>query len=275
MTFRLTVVVDNKATDGLVAEHGYALHLETPTGNILLDSGQKEALLPNMERLDIDPKKISILVVSHGHYDHTGGVTDLLRCNKELEIYLHSESLLTRYCLEEKPPARINMQAAAKESITNHPEERLHWLNNPIDLSDAIGITGTIPRINDFEDTGGKFYLDPEGREIDTIVDDMAMWLRSPDGLIVCVGCCHSGLVNTLTHIIAQAGEKRIALVIGGLHLLNSSDERLTKTVEALRNFDISRLIACHCSGESTANFLNSHLDAEVSSGYAGLVIEV
>lgn len=275
MIFRLTVVVDNTAADNLVAEHGYALHIETPDGNILLDTGQKEAFGINLERLGLNPDKISTLVLSHGHYDHTGGVADLLKQNRAMDIYLHSAVFQPRYSLDGQTPSIVKMPFAAMEAITQHRDESVHWVNRPVALSGAIGITGPISRINDFEDTGGSFFLDPEGLEIDSIKDDIALWLHGPEGLVVCVGCCHSGLVNTLNYIIARTGESRIAMVIGGLHLLHASPERLKKTVEALAAFDIRSIVACHCSGEDAVRHLKEHLEAEVSTGYAGMVIEV
>ena len=274
MTFRLTIVVDNKAADTLCAEHGYCLHLQTPEGNILFDTGQQTAFLPNMERLGLDPADISTLVLSHGHYDHTGGVVDLLKMNRNIDIYLHSAVFQPRYSLDGEAPAIVRMPFAAMEAITLHPENRIHWLSRPVAVTSFIGITGPISRTNDFEDTGGSFFLDPEGRQVDIIKDDVAMWLHTPDGLVICVGCCHSGLVNTLDYITARTGEKRIATIIGGLHLLSSSRERLAKTVAALRNFEIGKIVACHCSGEEAVNYLQEHLTTEVVWGQAGMVIK-
>jgi len=274
-TFRLTIVVDNRAADTLRAEHGYALHLQTPETSILFDTGQQGAFLPNMARLGLDPADISTLVLSHGHYDHTGGVADLLRMNRELEIYLHSGVFQPRYCLDGEAPAIVRMGFAAMEAITLHPENRVHWLNRPVALTNCIGITGPISRTNDFEDTGGPFFLDPEGRQADIIRDDVAMWLHTPAGLVICVGCCHSGLVNTLDYITARTGEKRIAMIIGGLHLLHSSTKRLAKTVAALGGFSIGRIVACHCSGEEAVRYLQQHLAVEVVWGQAGMVIDI
>jgi 7,8-dihydropterin-6-yl-methyl-4-(beta-D-ribofuranosyl)aminobenzene 5'-phosphate synthase len=167
------------------------------------------------------------------------------------------------------------MGFAAMEAITLHPENRVHWLNRPVALTNCIGITGPISRTNDFEDTGGPFFLDPEGRQADIIRDDVAMWLHTPAGLVICVGCCHSGLVNTLDYITARTGEKRIAMIIGGLHLLHSSPERLAKTVAALGGFSIGRIVACHCSGEEAVRYLQQHLAVEVVWGQAGMVIDI
>ena len=274
-TIRLTVVVDNRAAEGLVAEHGFALHLETPEGNILLDTGQKDALMPNLAALAIDPGKVSRLVLSHGHYDHTGGVAELLSLNRDIELYLHAAVFQPRYSLDGTLPKIVKMPLKAMEAVMHHSDSRTHWLTKPVAISNCIGITGPIARKSEFEDTGGSFFLDPEGREVDIIKDDIAMWLHGPGGLVVCVGCCHSGLVNTLNHIVARTGENRIATVIGGLHLLHASSARLEKTVEALRRFEIGRIVACHCSGDDAVRFLQDNLDTEVTTGYAGLVLEL
>lgn len=272
---RLTVVVDNKAADGLVAEHGFSLFMETGEQKILFDTGEKNALLPNMEALKIKPEKISSLVLSHGHYDHTGGVAEMLDCNKKLEIYLHAAVFQPRYSLDDDAPTIVKMPLAAMEAVMHHPDNKTHWLTKPIELSSKVGISGPIPRINDYEDTGGSFYLDPEGKEIDTLKDDVAMWFKGDDGLVVCLGCCHSGLVNTLTRVTEITGEKRIAMVLGGLHLHNAPGHRLEKTIQELAAFDIKRIVACHCSGENAVDFLNVNMSADVSMGHAGMVLEV
>ncbi len=272
--FRLTVVVDNVAGEGLAAEHGYSLFIEGPDGNILFDTGQKGVLFHNMDKLGIDPYTISTLVLSHGHYDHTGGVAEILQINRKTELYLHAAVFLPRYSLDGDSPKIVRMPLKAMEAAMHHSDERVHWLTRPVALVKNIGITGPISRENDFEDTGGPFYLDPEGRKSDTIEDDIAMWLHTPDGLVICVGCCHSGLINTLDCIIARTGENRIATIIGGLHMLNASPERLKNTVAKLREFEIDKIVACHCSGDKAVSYLRNHLDIEVVTGCSGLVLD-
>ncbi len=273
--YRLTILVDNRADTGLISEHGFALFMETPAGNVLLDSGQNAALLPNARTLGIELDQTAILVLSHGHYDHTGGVVDLLELNKSLEIYLHSGVFQPRYSLGNDTAKIIKMPLTAMEAIMHHPDSRVHWLTRPTDLHEGIGITGPIPRNCTFEDTGGKFFLDPEGKEIDIIRDDNAIWLQGKNGLTICLGCCHAGLLNTLDYIVKLTGEKRIDTIIGGLHLLQADESRLNKTADRLRRFDIRRITACHCSGAAAIDYLASHLSCEVIQGYAGMAIDV
>lgn len=272
---RLTVLVDNRSVDGLASEHGYSLHLDTPEGAVLLDTGQQGVLVPNAAALGIDLSNVSALVLSHGHYDHTGGVTDMLRLNRNIEVYLHSSVFQPRYSLDGEKPTIVKMPLAAMEAVMHHPDEKIHWVTKPVSLYNSVGITGPISRKCEFEDTGGSFYLDPEGKEVDLIKDDIAIWLHTVKGLVICLGCCHAGLVNTLEHILARSDEKRIDTIIGGMHLLNADSNRLEKTVQKLRDYDIGRMIACHCSGDQAVKYLADNLDFEVVPGYAGLQLEV
>lgn len=270
----LTVVVDNVAAEGLVAEHGYALHVATPHGNILLDTGQK-TLMENLQSLQIAAEKIDKLVLSHGHYDHSGGVAKLLAENRQLEIYLHSAAFEPRYVRDGEESKTVRMPLPDMNAVMHHKDEKTHWLTRPTELVPGVGVTGPVPRKNGFEDTGGEFYLDPEGTDIDTIKDDVALWIKTGEGLVVCTGCCHSGLINTLERIVAATGEHRIHTIIGGLHLLHATSGRLEQTVAELKKYPIGRIIACHCSGESAVAFLSSELEAEVTAGYAGLSFSV
>lgn len=270
----LTVVVNNVAADGLTAEHGYALHVATPQGNILLDTGQK-SLMDNLQTLQISPEKIDKLVLSHGHYDHSGGVADLLAANRGAEIYLHSAAFEPRYAWDGKKSESVRMPLPDMNAVMHHKDDKTHWLTRPMELLPGVGVTGPIPRKNEFEDTGGEFYLDPDGTDVDSIKDDIALWIRTPEGLVVCIGCCHSGLINTLDHIVAVTGEKRIRTIIGGMHLLHATSTRLRRTVAELKKFSIGSIIACHCSGETAVEFLQNELEAKVVTGYAGLTFAV
>ena len=273
---RFTIVVDNKVAEGLVAAHGYSLYVETPVGNVLLDAGERAAFVANAKTLGVDFKEVSTLVLSHGHYDHTGGVADLLQQNKQIEIYLHAGVFTPRYSFNGEKPAIVKMPLSAMQAVMHQRDEKVHWLTKPVSLYDGfMGMTGPIPRKCEFEDTGGKFFLDPEGKHVDQIDDDNAIWFKGPNGLIVCLGCCHAGLVNTLQYIMECSGETKIDTVIGGMHLLHAETSRLEKTVSILNEFDLNKIVACHCSGDEAVEYLAAHLHCEVVSGFAGMQFEV
>jgi len=271
---KVTILVDNRATEGLVTEHGLSLWIETEGKHILFDTGQGSALENNSRELGIDMGQTDILVLSHGHYDHTGGIPQVLEQTRNLDVYCHPGIVLPRYSILNGMPRPIQIPRKSMEAIDQLSLEHLHWIQQPVLLSAKIGVTGPIPRETSFEDTGGPFYLDPQGKRADPIEDDLALWIRTEDGVVVCVGCSHAGLVNTLNHVRRLSNGLRIRAVIGGLHLGNASRDRLDQTVAALRFFELEVVVPCHCTGELAVAVLRNGLGDRISPGAAGMTCQ-
>ena len=123
------------------------------------------------------------------------------------------------------------------------------WTSKPAEIFDGIFVTGEIPRQNTFEDTGGSFFRDPAGAHPDPLLDDQALYFDTKDGLVILLGCAHSGVVNTLEYVQHLTGGRPIHSILGGLHLLKASPERMDKTIAAFRRLDIQRLAPAHCTG--------------------------
>jgi 7,8-dihydropterin-6-yl-methyl-4-(beta-D-ribofuranosyl)aminobenzene 5'-phosphate synthase len=270
-TATVRILVDNRVGEGLTAEHGLALWIETDGRHILFDTGQGTALEPNARALGIDLGQTDVLVLSHGHYDHTGGVPAVLGRARHTDVYAHPGIVHPRYSIREGLARPIHMPREAMAAIDSVSAEHLHWVQESTRLSDRIGLSGPIPRETRFEDTGGPFYLDPEGGRADLIDDDLALWVRTDSGVIVCVGCSHAGLVNTLNHVERLSRGLPIRAVIGGFHLLNASRERLEQTSTALRRLKPERVIPCHCTGELALALLLNTLADRVTPGAAGM----
>jgi 7,8-dihydropterin-6-yl-methyl-4-(beta-D-ribofuranosyl)aminobenzene 5'-phosphate synthase len=137
-------------------------------------------------------------------------------------------------------------------------------------LTKNTNVTGPIPRETEFEDTGGAFFLDPEGTRPDPIEDDIALWIRTGEGIVLCVGCSHAGLVNTLHHVQRLADGQSIRAVIGGFHLLHAGRDRLERTLASLRPSKIDMLVPCHCTGARAVEALQGAFGKRVSPGAAG-----
>ena len=269
--FKLTILVDNHAAVGLAEEHGFAVWIEAGGKHILFDTGQGTALRPNTERTAYDPEKADILVLSHGHYDHTGGVDYVLERNPEIQVYAHLEIFRERYSLHPgQPPKEISMPPEERLVVANLLDSHLHWVPGPTQIAEGVWLTGPIPRNHPLEDTGGPFFLEPDGKTADEIPDDLSMWIETPNGLLVVCGCCHSGLINTLNHIRSVSGTDRIWGVLGGFHLKHASEARLAATVEGLRAIRPDFLVPCHCTGDTAIEYLKQNLSISVLAGYAG-----
>lgn len=268
---KITILVDNHAGDGLFAEHGLSLWIEAEGLHILFDAGQGMAFESNARSLGVNLDETDVLVLSHGHYDHTGGIAQVLQRALKTNVYCHPGIVQPRYAIRDGTPKSIQLPQMSMAAIDRLPSQHLHWVQQPMLLSERIGVTGPIPRETSFENTGGPFYLDPEGRRADPITDDLALWVQTDDGVIVCVGCSHAGLVNTLNHVQCLSSGQRVRAVIGGFHLLNASRERLDQTVAALRLFEPDIVVPCHCTGDLATETLRNGLGERVLPGAAGM----
>ena len=274
----ITLVVDNEAPPELVAEHGFAAWIDSGAERFLFDTGQGAALIPNATALGIDLSSARALVLSHGHYDHTGAVQAFLAINPDAPIIYGHDATISRFSCrpDEQPPRQIGMAEEVRQALSQLPAERCVVLDGPRYLRPGIGITGPVPRNSTFEDTGGPFYLDPDKAQADPITDDLSLWFETSDGLVILTGCCHSGLVNTVRQAQRISGVTRIRGIIGGLHLLNAGPERLDATIAFLHECAPDFLLPCHCTGTQVIERLRSEFgDAVVRHGGAGEAIVI
>lgn len=270
----VSILADNRAGEGFAREHGLALWIEADGMRLLFDTGQGLAFAANAEKLGIQLSLTDAVILSHGHYDHTGGLEHVLSQSRYPRLFCHPLSLQERYSIHNNTPKDVRMPDSARKAAENLPGGRFCLTTESFRLSETVGISGEIPRETDYENTGGEFYLDREGLRADPIEDDLALWINTPEGLVVCVGCAHAGIINTLHHVMDITGNrKKIRAVIGGMHLTNASDERIERTIAALQTFAPEVMIPCHCTGERAIAALSDAFPAALRTGHAGLKI--
>jgi len=277
----MPIIVENKMTSltilsentvrgaGLLGEHGLSYWLETGTHRVLFDTGQGMALEKNAAKLGIDLGRADAIVLSHGHYDHVSGLPAALEAAPEAALWFHPAATEKKFIRSPKgKPRRIS--TGFLESGDFGKSRLVHRVTEPSEVVPGVWVTGGIPRRSGFEDVGGPFFLDEKLTVPDPIADDMALYLPGADGLSVIFGCAHAGCVNTLDHIIRQAGNTAVRTLIGGLHLAAASPERMDRTVEFLLSLMPQRLGFCHCTGAAAIHRIWSEFpDAcvEIHSG--------
>jgi len=266
-------IIVNNVSDcpGLISEHGFSMHIKSGKMNIIFDAGQESSVFENnVRKLGIDMKAVNTVVLSHGHYDHTGGVPGVLSMCGNVDLYAHPGILSTRYSVREERIKSNGISLDSYTAIQNLPKRYLHWSEKSTKLAEHLGLTGYVPRLTSYEDTGGPFFFDKDGELPDPISDDQALWIKTAKGVVVCAGCSHSGIINILRYIQKISGCQKIHTVIGGLHLVNASEERIEKTIAALDEFQPDLVMPCHCTGATATEIIMNHFKDRALSGVAG-----
>ena len=243
------MLVENSVhRQGLVAEHGLSFHVQSGEHSLLFDTGQTDLAVINAETLRLPLDRVEALVLSHGHYDHTGGVTAMFDVVPEARVYLHHAAFEKKFSQSSGKSRPIGMSDCVAQAI-RHRTVGFIETTARTEIMEGIFATGEIPRATTYEDTGGAFYLDAESTRPDPILDDQALVIDLGRSVIVLLGCAHSGVVNTLNHVRHLTGGKPVNAVIGGLHLGSASEERIQQTIAQLRVAQMEMLAPTHCTG--------------------------
>ncbi len=247
---QITVVVENTAQGvGLLAEHGLAYWLEWDGRRILFDTGQGHVLKNNLFKMGFRPDQIDTVVLSHGHFDHTGGLADALERDQPVEVLAHPDALGKKFAKNHDGTSRdIGMPFHARKAL-HKPTVELRSAEGPAQIADGLMTTGKVPLVNDFEKPSSRFFADEECSTPDQLPDDQSIFFEGDEGTVVLLGCAHSGVINTLRHVSELTDRRPIQAVIGGMHLVDASQERIFQTIEELRRFDLKLLAPTHCTG--------------------------
>jgi len=259
MNVKISVLVDDRVTkSSFIGEHGLSIYINVDGYEVLFDTGQGMALKHNADILGIKLAQIKTLVLSHGHYDHTGGIK-FFNPN-DLTVYAHPDIFKPRFKKIKKGEYKnIGFDR------TQDKFDKINWVldQNPVSLSDNVFISGKVDRITGFEESTEPFYIiNSQNRyEKDPIDDDQSLFIKTKLGTVIITGCAHSGLVNIINKAKSVINDDRVYCILGGTHLIKASKDRLRLTADYLKKIKLKNFYAGHCTDFNAACYLKNELN--------------
>lgn len=227
----ITLVENCVQKRGLLAEHGLSFYIETSSRKILFDTGQSNILIHNAKQLSVNLDDIDTIVISHGHYDHTGGLSSLLKINKKARVIVKKGALTPKYRRLLYPEDRIPEITSLKDRVTE--------ITSPVELDNNFFI---MPDINVTNPSDTSY--DGEDR----FEDELFLGFKKGEHISVISSCSHNGITNiasTASHFFSLP----LDLILGGFHTRAASTERIKNIIETLKDISPRSIGVCHCTG--------------------------
>lgn len=274
---RITILCENSVGRAIpaIGEHGFACWIEMDDKYYLVDSGQGLGIIKNAQVLDLPLDQLSGAVISHGHYDHAGGLDQVLRHVDGLEVFAHPGIFAERYSQASHTLRFIGIPQ--RRELLETLGARFIFTPEFQQIADKLYVTGAIPRTNNFEQGDENLVQRGDDGEFipDRFEDDMAVVIDSPKGLVVVLGCAHAGIINTLDYVCSQFKRDEVYAVVGGTHLGPVSAEQFSRTLIELKRFNIQKMGASHCTGQARAALLRNEFGKRFFYGSVGAVLEI
>ena len=232
----ITVVYDNVTYDPtLTSEWGFGCVIQTEKDTLLFDTGSNgKVLLDNMQKLEIDPRSIHSVVISHNHWDHEGGLKDFLTLNSKVTVFIPNSS-----------PSNLEYEIHSK-------------------AAKAV-------RVDSFKQISHSIYSSGELKEI---IPEQSLVIQSPRGLVVITGCAHPGIVQIIEHVKTLFPDESIYLVMGGFHLKSESSQNINKIVNTIQEYGVQRIAPSHCTGEKAIEIFKERFGEDfIESGVGRTII--
>ncbi len=279
MKTRITILCENLVGNRVGSgEHGFSAFIETDQGNYLFDTGSGNSIVANSLILNKDLKSIRKIFLSHGHYDHTGGLPEVLKLKGNVDVHAHPRVFLDRIAVHEENGKETKRFVGIpyKKGYLECLGANFVFNTDFTEVEKGLFLTGEVPRKTSFEKTDPRLFSEINGKtEPDIFLDDQSLIMESEKGLILILGCAHSGMINILNHVIHKTGKKKFYAILGGTHLDFLTIEQLEASIQALNKLEIEKLGVSHCTGMKAAFRLNLEFLDRFLYGCVGSVLEV
>lgn len=275
----LSFLIENTScSDDIVPEHGLAIYVEYGEFKGLYDCGQTDIIIENAYTMEKDLMELDWIALSHGHYDHCGGLTDvLMHTHQHIPLHFGKGALQIKHAIKRDSDETYANGCNFTRKDLQYLGVEVHEHQEPCaEICKDIYLVGPAPMKNKFEKTSGRFLLKDKNGEFarDDFSDERSLVIDTPSGLIILTGCAHRGPLNILAQVQELFDGKRIRALIGGFHLNADSDELLDKKVEEFRKLDLDAIGLAHCTGGKASRYLREMMPEKCFLCPAGAELE-
>jgi len=264
---KLTTLIENKRVDNRVqCEHGLSFLLQINGLQILFDTGQSDKLISNAQQLNIQLEDIDYVILSHGHYDHTGGLPAFLNINSKAKVIIHPLAFKQRFSRSTK---MIKENGIAWRHKMEQYAHRLLFIDEDIELADQVWILTNIKAQKGFEVINERLVCKAADQYVpDVFSDELILVAKDNANPIVICGCAHTGIVNILHEVHQRLQFSNFSVVAGGLHLSGQPDDIIQKTINGIQPFEVEQWALNHCTGDRALELFDAaYPDRVVYSG--------
>jgi len=262
---KLSILTNDKAKPGYFAEHGLSVYVDLPYAKILFDTGFTQVFLKNAEKLGINLNNTDYLILSHGHYDHTGGLLYLTPVTNLTNLIIHKDAFVPKYAME--TPIRYNGIPYSKDKLGWTDNIRLE-VEGFLNVAPNIYVVGNIPHDN----YQTKYYTDSTP---DDFHDEIILIIEEKDGLNLFMGCSHYGVIEGIEEVRRNLPYKRIINILAGMHLGQSDFSEIIVIADYLEKLNLNKLMPLHCTGEKAMNYFKDRFKEKCLLLEAGDEIEI
>ena len=256
--YEITVLATNTANFGGIGEWSFSALLESEEEKIIFDTGFDEnTVLHNAELLKKDLSLVEKVILSHFHGDHTGGLIKLRKTYMDINPKAFSEVYVAEGFFEQRYDAEGNLRGfiggfnEVDDFLSETQKLGINFItiNKPTEISKNLFLSGPVERVYEKVVVSPGFFIKKGKKlEADLVQDDQSLGILTKDGWYMMSGCGHAGMINT-AHKFNKIYDRDVVGAIGGFHLFRSSDEVITNTGEALKEFGLRQLVGGHCTG--------------------------
>lgn len=269
-----TLVENTSISESIASEHGLSLYIETKNYKILFDVGESNLFLVNAEKLDVNISEIDYLIISHGHYDHGGGLRRFLQENAKAEVFIHNLAFQKHYAFRSND--EIDYIGLDEDLKT---DKRIIYTGDRFFINKGIYVFSNITHKGPLPKSNSGLLTEDNGQLIDDIfLHEQNLVIEEDDETVLITGCAHNGIINIIKHFYDMRGHMP-SYVIGGFHLSsrlvgNENTETIDNIAEYLMDAK-AKYYTCHCTGIEPYKQLKATMGDRIDYLKTGSVITI